>query len=76
MDEASNLFPDTLITKTAMRSRKFQFQEDPERPQHLLHTRENFEIDAWVSRRERDCWLRLIAFQLIFGSLVWSILFT
>lgn len=59
-----------------MGHKTFQVLEDPDNPHHLLLSREAFEIDRWISRRERACWLRLIAFQIIFGSLVWIVLFS
>lgn len=58
-----------------MLAKGFQYLADPNLPQHLLYTREGYEIAEWIKRRERDCWLRLFAFQVIFGSLVWSVLF-
>jgi hypothetical protein len=58
-----------------MRSKRFQLLEDPLHPQHLLYSRESYEIDAWISLRERACWLRLFAFQVIFGALIWTFLF-
>jgi hypothetical protein len=58
-----------------MRAKGFTIREDPDQPQRLLDSREHYEIDRWIRRRERDCWLRLFAFQVIFGALVWSVLF-
>ncbi|HEX6279464.1 MAG TPA: hypothetical protein VFZ49_05550 [Pyrinomonadaceae bacterium] len=58
-----------------MRDPGFQFKEDPNHPEHLLTTRESYEIDLWIRRRERNCWLRLVAFQIIFGSIIWAVLF-
>lgn len=58
-----------------MRDKGFQFKEDPDHPEHLLYTREFYEIDLWIRRRERNRWLCLFAFQIIFGSLIWAVLF-
>lgn len=65
----------TVSILSAMLPVRYQFSEDPSRPEHLLVSRESFEIDVWIARRERDCWLRLFAFQVMFGSLVWAFLF-
>ena len=58
-----------------MRRREFLVVEDPDHPGHLLYRREDFEIENAIKHRERILWSRLIAFQLIYGSLLWLFLF-
>src|SRR5690349_14402949 len=65
------LKPSNLI----MSSRQFAVIEDPEHPGRLLYRREDYEIENWIRHRERVLWSRLIAFQLIYGSLLWLFLF-
>ena len=58
-----------------MRSKEFVVVEDPDHPGHLLYRRENFEIENGLMHRERVLWSRLLAFQIIYGSLLWLFLF-
>ena len=58
-----------------MRSKEFVVVEDPDHPGHLLYRRENFEVENGLMHRERVLWSRLLAFQIIYGSLLWLFLF-
>ena len=58
-----------------MRRHEFVVVEDPDHPGHLLYRREDYEIENWIRHRENVLWSRLIAFQLIYGSLLWLFLF-
>ena len=58
-----------------MRRREFVVVEDPDHAGQLLYRREDYEIENWLRHRERVLWSRLIAFQLIYGSLLWLFLF-
>jgi hypothetical protein len=59
-----------------MSKRDFRVIEDPDRPGRLLYSREGYEIVRSLQKRERDCWLRFFALQVIYGSLVWWFLFS
>ena len=58
-----------------MRRREFVVVEDPDHAGRLLYRREDYEIENWLRHRERVLWSRLVAFQLIYGSLLWLFLF-
>lgn len=58
-----------------MRICEFPVVEDPDRPGWLLYRREDFEIDRWLNWREKRFWSRLIASQIIVGSILWLLFF-
>ena len=57
-----------------MRQKEFLVVEDPDHAGWLLYRREVYDINNWLAHRERVLWSRLIAFQLIYGSLLWLFL--